>query len=275
MEQFDTGTDELLATREGSVGVITLNRPESHNALSSTLMAGLRRALDYCESDPDTRVLVLTARGPVFCAGADLNAVNEGKTADGSSADATPEERIRSVQEIQEAVALRLYEFPKPTIAALPGVAAGAGFSLALSTDLRIATRNAFFATAFAKVGLSGDLGLNWLLTRLIGPSKAKELLYTSRKISADDALALGVLNLVCEDDELESVAMTMAREIALAAPIALQCMKEIVNKAGNSDLRTSLILEADRVVRCMESNDHKEGVRAFLEKREPQFQGD
>lgn len=274
MGHFDTGTGELIATRKSGIGVITLNRPESRNALSPDLMAGLSRALHHYESDPETRALVITASGQAFCSGADVKALNEGERPDGSSSDATLEERIQSVLQTQEALVLPLYEFSKPTIAALPGPAAGAGFGLALAADLRIATRSTFFTTAFARVGLSGDTGISWLLTQLTGPSKAKELLFTSRKIFVDEALTLGILNHVCEDDELESFTMSIAKEIASAAPIALRYMKEIVNKAENSDIRTNLVLESDRVVRCLQSNDHKEGVRAFAEKRQPRFRG-
>jgi enoyl-CoA hydratase/carnithine racemase len=169
---------------------------------------------------------------------------------------------------------LRLFELAKPTIAALPGAAAGAGLSIALACDLRIAAASAFITTAFANIGLSGDYGASWFLTRLIGSARAKALFYTARRVSADEALGLGIFDEVVPDDALEERTRALARSIAVGPPLALRYMKENLNRAVDADLRTCLAMEADRMVRCTRTEDHREAVQAFLGKRKPAFTG-
>ena len=276
IEQIDTGTDGLIASKENGIATITLNRPEVRNALNTDMVDGFIRTLQYFESDSETRVLTLTGSGGTFCSGIDVKDLQGGKKSlDDPTGDATPLERIRNVQKAQDALIMPFYEFSKPTIAVLSGTVVGAGLSLALAADIRIASQSAVMTAAFAKLGLSGDLGITWLLTQSVGPAKAKELFYTSRTIKADEALSLGMLNHVCEDDHLESFSHTLATEISLAAPVALRFAKENINLAVTSDLRTSMNQEADRNVRCSLTHDHKEAVRAFVEKRKaPLFQG-
>jgi enoyl-CoA hydratase/carnithine racemase len=156
----------------------------------------------------------------------------------------------------------------------LPGAAAGAGLSIALACDLRIAADSAFITTAFANIGLSGDYGCSWLLTQLVGPARAKELFYTARRVSAEEGKALGIFNEVVPFAELGARAAELAATIANGPPIAIRYMKENLNRATGADLRTCLAMEADRMVRCTRTEDHREAVRAFLDKRQPEFKG-
>jgi len=184
------------------------------------------------------------------------------------------EDAVRRLQIGQETLTLRLFDLAKPTIAALPGAAAGAGMSIALACDLRIAAESAFVTSAFANIGLSGDYGGSWLLTQLVGVARAKELYYTSRRVGAAEGLALGIFNEVVPDDRLMARTRALAESIASGPPLALRYMKENLNRAVATDLRSALALEADRMVRCTRTEDHREAVQAFIGKRKPTFQG-
>jgi enoyl-CoA hydratase/carnithine racemase len=184
------------------------------------------------------------------------------------------EDAVRKLQIGQETLTLRLFELAKPTLAALPGAAAGAGMSIALACDIRIAAQSAFVTSAFANIGLSGDYGGSWLLTQLVGVARAKELYYTSRRVGAEEGLALGIFNEVVPDDQLMARAQALAESIAAGPPIALRYMKENLNRAVGADLRSALALEADRMVRCTRTDDHREAVQAFIGKRKPTFHG-
>jgi enoyl-CoA hydratase/carnithine racemase len=181
---------------------------------------------------------------------------------------------VRRLQYGQETLTLRLYDLAKPTIAALPGPAAGAGLSIALACDLRIAAASAFITTAFANIGLSGDYGASWLLTHLVGVARAKALFYTSRRVPAEEAHALGIVNEVVADELLAARTQELARAIAAGPPIALRYMKQNLHRAVTGDLRTCLAEEADRMVRCTRTEDHREAVSAFMAKRKPVFKG-
>ena len=273
VEQIDTGTDELLCNVDERVATITLNRPEKRNALSDNLTPALRQTLLDLETRNDVGCIVITGSGTAFCAGGDIGGMAGGKL----PADAprpTAEERTRTLIQKQETLTLRLADHAKPTIAALPGVAAGAGLSIALACDIRIAAASAFITTAFRNIGFSGDYGGSWLLTQLIGPSRTKDLYYTARRVQADEALQLGLFNHVVADAELPNAAVELAKQIASGPPIALGYMKENINRAVTGDLRSCLALEADRMTRCAATKDHKEAVTAFLEKRQPVFSG-
>jgi len=273
----ETGTDQLLCEIEAGVATITLNRPDKRNALSNELTPALRRALLDADTDPTVRCVVITGAGRAFCSGGDVSGMGGNAAPSGVANDApkrTIDDAIRNLQQGQETLTLRLFDLSKPTIAALPGAAAGAGMSIALACDLRIAARSAFITTAFANIGLSGDYGGSWLLTRLVGVSRAKELYYTSRRVGADEGLALGMFNEIVDDAELTARTQALARAIAAGPPIALRYMKENLNRAVGADLRTALAMEADRMVRCTRTDDHKEAVQAFLGKRKPTFQG-
>ncbi len=272
--RIDTGTDELLCALEGHVATITLNRPEKRNALSDYLTPALRETLLRLDTDPAVRCIVITGAGTAYCAGGDVSGMGGRGQSDATAPRPSPEDAVRTLTHKQETLTLRLHELSKPTIAALPGPAAGAGLSIALACDLRIGADSAFITTAFANIGLSGDYGCSWLLTRLVGTSRAKELFYTARRVPAQECLALGIFNEVVPFDALGTRAAELAAAIAAGPPVAIRYMKENLNRAIGQDLATCLRMEADRMVRCTRTEDHKEAVQAFLGKRTPEFKG-
>jgi enoyl-CoA hydratase/carnithine racemase len=223
------------------------------------------------EADPAVRCVILTGAGRAFCAGGDVSGMGRGAD---DAPQPTLEDAIRKLQQRQETLTLRLWDLAKPTIAALPGPAAGAGMCIALACDLRIAARSAFITTGFGNIGLSGDYGGSWLLTQLIGVARAKALYFTGRRVGADEGLALGLFDEVVADEELRSRAQSLAASIAAGPPIALRYMKENLNRALQVDLRSALAMEADRTVRCTRTDDHQEAVLAFMSKRKPNFSG-
>ena len=272
---LETGTEQLQCEVANGVATITLNRPEKRNALSNELTPALRQMLLTLEAEPAVRCVVITGAGRAFCSGGDVSGMGGG-AAPVPAGGTKPmlEDAVRKLQIGQETLTLRLFDLAKPTIAALPGAAAGAGMSIALACDLRIAAQSAFVTSAFANIGLSGDYGGSWLLTQLVGVAKAKELYYTSRRVGAEEALALGIFNEVVPDDQLMPRTQALAESIAAGPPIALRYMKENLNRAVDADLRSALALEADRMVRCTRTDDHREAVQAFNGKRKPIFQG-
>ncbi|MEM7540826.1 MAG: enoyl-CoA hydratase [Pseudomonadota bacterium] len=271
---IDTGTDELLCELENGVATITLNRPEKRNALSSNLTPALRQCLLDFSLNDEVRCIVITGAGSAFCAGGDVSTMGGGTSSEDKSTDRTIEARVRDLQQRQETLTMRLFNHAKPTIAAIPGPAAGAGMSIALAADLRIMADSAFITSAFGNIGLSGDYGGSWLLTQLVGVAKAKELYYTAARIKAAECLALGIVNRVVPAESLMSETKSLAESIAARAPLALGHMKTNLNRAVTADLKTCLDLEAAAMVRCMHTEDHKEGVKAFMEKRAPNFAG-
>lgn len=276
IQTIDTGTDELLCELAERVATITLNRPEKRNALSDNLTPALRAILLELESDTRVGCVLITGAGKAFCAGGDVSGMGSGASTEPPDDRPPPtlEDGIRALQHKQETLTLRLHQLAKPTVAALPGPAAGAGLSIALACDIRLACESAFITTAFRNIGLSGDYGGSWLLTQLVGPAKAKELYFTSERIGAAECKALGIVNQVFSDDTFRADAFDFARQIAMGPPIALRYMKENLNRAITADLKTCLEMEADRLVRCTRTEDHREAVSAFLNKRQPQFKG-
>lgn len=268
---LETGTDELWCSVTDHVATITLNNPTKRNALSANLTPALARMLVETEADPDVRVLVLTGTNGAFCAGGDIGGMGDTLSGGGAPDVSDMIERLRASQ---NSISLKLYEFSKPTIAALPGPAAGAGMSIALACDMRIAGESAFLAPAFGKIGLSGDFGGSWYLSRLIGPGRAKEVYYTSRRIGPEDGAKLGIFNRVVSDERLEQETVAFAKDIAAGPPIAQSFMKANHNVAAVSDLQSTLDLEADHMIRTMLSNDHKAAARAFFEKKTAVFNG-
>jgi 2-(1,2-epoxy-1,2-dihydrophenyl)acetyl-CoA isomerase len=263
-------SEELLYRLENRVAVITLNRPERLNAMTRDMMQTLRSTLAECAVDEAVGCVVLTGAGRAFCAGGDVQ-VQANTAAVGSKE--TPERRADLLRTSMEASRL-LHEMPKPTIAMLNGVAAGAGLSLALACDMRIAGRSARMTTAFAKVGLSGDYGGTWFLTRLVGTARARELYFTSDVLDAERIEALGLANRVVADDALEQETMGFAGRLANGPSVALRYMKRNLNVAESGDLAAGLDSEAYGMLRCRESEDHREASRAFVEKRPPVFKG-
>ncbi len=271
---IDTGTDDLLAHVDGHVGVLTFNRPERRNALSEGVYQGFATALPILRDDPQVRVVMITGNGGAFCAGGDVKGMHERHSTAGNGAAPSIEESVAGLRRRQRQVSLTIHEFPKPVIAALPGAAAGAGLSIALAADLRIATEKAVIVTAFANVGASGDFGGSWFLTQLLGPAKAKELYFTSPRLTAREAKDLGIVNVVMPDDDFGVAALDYCRALAERAPIAQRYMKENINRALHVSLADALDAEGAAMVRTMSTDDHKEAAAAFVEKRSPQFRG-
>ncbi|MFT4266809.1 MAG: enoyl-CoA hydratase [Xenophilus sp.] len=271
-DTLDTGTPDLLAHLEDGVLTLTLNRPAARNAMSRAMNEALARRLAEAELDPRVRCVVLTGAGQAFCAGGDVKgmaAANEG----GAGA-LTLDEAIHHQRVNQRATAGKLYRCPKPTIAALPGAAAGAGLALALACDLRVMASSAILTTAFARVGFSGDYGGSYFMTRLVGAAKARELYFLSERVSADEALRLGLANWVCAPEDLASRTQSIARRLAAGPTVAYRYMKENLNRAANGELDDCLDLEATHHIHCGQTEDHHEAARAFVDKREPVFKG-
>ncbi len=273
-ERIDTGTEDLLAEVRGRVGVLTFNRPERRNALSEEMYPAFRTGLDAFATDPGVRVVMVTGAGGAFCAGGDVKGMNERNQAGGDGAAATPEEAVARLRRHQEWVSVGLHRHPKPVVAALPGPAAGAGLSIALAADVRIAAERAVLVTAFSGVGASGDFGGSWFLTQLVGPAKARELYFLSPRLTAREAEELGIVNRVLPDEGFDEAALELAEEIAGRPPLALRHQKENLNRALTADLRECLDAEALAMVRTMSTADHREAAAAFVGKREAHFEG-
>jgi 2-(1,2-epoxy-1,2-dihydrophenyl)acetyl-CoA isomerase len=263
-----TGTSDLLSVLEKGVLTLTLNRPDARNAMSEAMMEALAAQLAWAELDPRVKCVVLTGAGKGFCSGGDVKAMSN-RGSGGSIDEAIHRQRVN-----QRATAGRLFKMPKPTLAALPGAAAGAGLGLALACDLRIMATTAVMTTAFARVGFSGDFGGTYFLTQLVGAAKARELYYLSERVSAEEALRLGIVNWVCEPAELEKRTQEIATRLASGPTIAFRYMKENLNRAMAGEVDDCLDLEATHHIHCAATEDHREAVKAFVEKREPVFNG-
>lgn len=270
--QIDTGTEDLLANIEDGVVTITLNRPQARNAMSGEMNSALANTLADAELDPAVKCIVLTGAGKGFCAGGDVKGM--AAAGDGTVGDNTIDGAIHRQRVNQRATAGKLFKIPKPTIAALPGAAAGAGLSLALACDLRIMASNAILTTAFARVGFSGDYGGTYFLTQLVGSAKARELYYLSDRVSAEEALTLGLTNWVCEPEALAERTREIATRLANGPTVAYRYIKENLNRAMTGDVDDCLDLEATHHIHCGRTEDHREAAKAFVEKREPVFKG-
>jgi 2-(1,2-epoxy-1,2-dihydrophenyl)acetyl-CoA isomerase len=272
MAQRHTGTDDLLASLEAGVLTLTLNRPESRNAITAGMADALADQLAWAEADPMVACVVLTGAGKGFCAGGDVKGM--AASGDGTVGDNTIDGAIARQRRNQRETAGRLLRMPKPTLAALPGAAAGAGLSLALACDLRIMARGAVLTTAFARVGFSGDYGGSWLLSQLVGTAKARELYFLSDRVDADEALRLGLANWVCAPEDLAAETRRIAGRLAAGPTVAYRYMKENLNRALPDGFEECLDLEATHHVHCGQTEDHREAARAFVEKRDPVFTG-
>ncbi|MGE0825771.1 MAG: enoyl-CoA hydratase [Candidatus Binatia bacterium] len=263
--------EELKVEVRNRVGILTLNRPDKLNALTRTMGDTAVVALKEWAENPEVGTVVVTGAGRGFCAGGDVSAMDRGTEIGAKGA--TLEQKVDSLRE-RQAWPWLLYTIPKVTIAVVNGPAAGAGLGLAMSCDLRIASDQARFGTAYARVGYGGDYGATWQLTRLVGQAKAKELFFLPDMISAEEAQRLGLVNRVVPHDQLWEQAMAVAERIASGPLVSYRYMKANINMADTVDFRTMLDREAETHVRCGETEDHKEGVRAFMEKRQPIFRG-
>ncbi|MGB3448084.1 MAG: enoyl-CoA hydratase-related protein [Xanthobacteraceae bacterium] len=267
---IDTGTNELLCEVRGRVAIITLNRPEARNALSDHLTPALRTMIRVCGEDSSVGALLITGAGTAFCSGGDVKGM--GANTNPAKAAMSSDERVADLQERQRLLTGALVAVRKPTIAALPGAAAGAGLAIAMACDIRIAAESAFLTTGYVRVALSGDYGIAWLLTRLVGTSRARELMFTGEKVDARRAEAIGLVNRVVPDANLRDEALALATSLAEGPAIALRYMKDNLDEALAFDFATARDHEAVRLIKSAGTADHREAVAAFIEKRKPVF---
>lgn len=262
--RVDTGTDTVLATVVDRVAVLTLNRPERRNALHPEMYEALPRLLERFAADDGVGCVLLTGAGNAFCAGGDVR--------DGGSAREVPDgdreaqicARTALLADNARIVTL-LHTMPKITVAALPGAAVGAGMSIALAADLRIASPAARLIPGWAKLAFSGDFGGAWFLTRLVGPAKALELLIADHPIDADTALGLGLFNRVVDDADLCAEALHWAADIAAGPTYAFAATKANIADARQLPLQDALLAESERMVRCGLTDEHRHAVKAWL----------
>jgi 2-(1,2-epoxy-1,2-dihydrophenyl)acetyl-CoA isomerase len=258
----------LLYEVKDGIATLTLNRPHRLNALGDSLRDDLLDAVTRASADPDVRVMVVTGAGKGFCAGGDVKAMNEAK-----------EERrerplLEKIAPSRDRTLLAMRDAPQPIIAAVNGAAAGAGMNLALGCDIRIASTAARFAQAFVRRGLHPDWGGTYFLPRVVGMAKACELIFTGDVIEAEEALRLGLVSQVVAPEELMPTAQALARRIAAGPPVAIRLAKRALYHSANSDLRAALEFETFAQNVCSETEDAREGIRAFVEKRPPVFRG-
>ena len=266
-----TDSNDLLVRREDGVLILTFNRPEHRNALTPAMHVRLGEQLAAAELDREVGCVLLTGAGGAFCAGGDVKAM-AGRHASGQPTDHL--QRMEAQRQSQRRTSLRLFEMGKPTLAALPGAAAGAGLSIALSCDMRIAAETAIMSTAFVKIGLSGDYGGTYLLTQLVGPAKARELYLLGDRIDMKEALRLGLVNWVVPADQLEAKALEIAKRLSSGPRLAHRFIKDNLNRAMNASFAECLDMESANLMQLRETEDHKEAARAFAEKRTPKFTG-
>jgi 2-(1,2-epoxy-1,2-dihydrophenyl)acetyl-CoA isomerase len=259
-------TDSVLFEITDAVATITLNRPAARNALTTDMKTALLDALTRAGSDPAVRSVILTGAGQAFCAGQDLREHAELLAAGGSP--------LETVRQHYNPIVTSIATMPKPVIAAIDGVAAGAGAALAFACDFRIATRRAGLLMAFARVGLSADSGASWTLQRLVGLARAAELLMLAEPVTAEQALAMGLLTRLVDDDALAQEARDLAGRLAAGPTRAYGAIKESLQFAAGHGLAAALENEAELQVRLGETDDHKAATTAFIRKDKPVFRG-
>jgi 2-(1,2-epoxy-1,2-dihydrophenyl)acetyl-CoA isomerase len=277
--------DVLFEKRDDGIAIITLNRPQVLNAMGGDLMPLLAQHLSECAWDPAVRCVVLTGAGRGFCAGGDVKNMAAGRPVVGTeggngavqqrSAAFTFAYGVQGLRQSQRETSHMLHTMPKVTIAMVNGAAVGAGLSIALACDIRVASEQAKLGTAFRNVGFSGDFGGSYYLQRLVGMGKARELYFTGDIIDARTALGLGMVNRVVEHERLEEETMALAAHIASGPTLAYARMKENLNRAETADLASLMEQEALNMHLSGTSNDHREAARAFVEKRQPTFAGE
>ncbi|MCP5068649.1 MAG: enoyl-CoA hydratase [bacterium] len=270
---LDLGTDHVLAEVEDRVATITLNRPERRNAFSSEMLGGLARALVEVEGDPEVGCVVLTGAGKGFCAGGDVKAMDEANRGSGGKGGGI-DSAIHRQRLSQRDTAGKVYSMPKPVLASLPGAAAGAGFSLAMACDLRIASERAVLTTAFGNVGFSGDYGGTYFLTQLVGAAKAREKYFLADRIDAAKAAMLGLFNWVVPAEKLADETRSIASRLAHGPTVAYRYMKENLNRAVAGEMGECMDMEATHHVHTGFTADHRNAVKAFVEKKTPVFEG-
>lgn len=267
-------TSHLIETLVDGVATLTLNRPEARNAMTGEMLDGLSEAVPRLAADPNVRVVVLTGAGGAFCAGGDVKgfAADTGRGAGGGGGPSM-EQRVAGLRRGMEVVKV-LHEMPKPTVAIMPGPAAGAGLSLALACDLRFCVSTAKLTTAFSKIAVSGDYGGSYFLSKLVGSARARELYFTADVLTGEQALALGIVTKTAPPEDFAAAAQAYVSYLASLPTLAVGYMKRNLNAAETSTLSELLDLEAMHMVRTMMTEDHKSASVAFVEKRPPVFNG-
>ena len=268
MRTTDMSANEMvLQSLDKGLLTITMNRPDRRNALHPDMTRGLVEAARRAAEDHEVRAVLLKGAGGTFCVGGDVKSMAEGR------APASFEAKMANLRRGME-VSRILHEMPKPVVAQLDGAAAGAGLSIALSCDLRVASESCKITTAFAKVGFSGDYGGTYFLTRMLGSAKARELYLLSPVLTASQALALGMVTKVVPDNEIDAAARELAISLAEGPSIALGYIKRNINNVEHLSLEACFDGEAIHHSRAGETADHKEAAKAFVEKRKPAFRG-
>ncbi len=257
----------VLESRDGGVAVLTLNRPDRLNALHVELGRALLAALERVAADDSVRAVVITGAGRAFCAGGDVAQLRDARVRKAAH-------ELESLLRAGKEITLAIFRMPQPVLAAVNGPAAGAGMSLALACDLRIAVDTASFGMNFAKVGLFPDFGATYFLPRVAGTSHAAELFYTGEMISAAEAARIGIVNRVVSEAEFEGEIRATAARLAAAPPLAARAIKQRVLGASVDELARALDIEIEEQVKCFNSEDAAEGLSAFLEKRKAVFKG-
>lgn len=255
----------LLESLKDGVAFLAMNRPDKLNALNNELATALNQGLERIGKDDSVRVVVLTGAGRAFCAGGDLGMIGKGR-------EARDTKQLEPILRAGMGAVLRMRTIPQPVIAAVNGAAAGAGMNIALAADIRIAAEDAVFGQNFAKVGLFPDYGGTFFLPQMVGPSKAAELFYTGEMIDAQTALRLGLVNRVVPSAQLEAEATAFATKLAAGPPLAMRAVKQTLFGAEKEALKRALEAEVVQQMRCFASEDSLEGIRAFFEKRPPNF---
>jgi 2-(1,2-epoxy-1,2-dihydrophenyl)acetyl-CoA isomerase len=257
----------ILTRVENQIATITLNRPDKLNAFAGTMREDLLGALRAADADAGCRVVVITGAGRAFCSGGDLEwmaALREREDVAG----------LRKLLDAGQAVVVQIADMNKPVLAAVNGVAAGAGCNLALACDYRLASDQARFSESFVKVGLHPDWGGTWLLPRLVGRSRALELMMTGRIVEAAEALAIGMVDRLVPSDELPAETEKLAGAIAAGPPVAVSGIKAALRRSERNALGAQVELESEHQRRAFQSKDAEEGIKAFFEKRAPRFTG-
>ncbi|WP_335999220.1 enoyl-CoA hydratase-related protein [Halorientalis halophila] len=260
--------ESVLLSVDDGIATITLNEPDSRNALTSPIKDGIVDALDEIEGDESVRCVVLEGAGGAFCAGGDINSMLEGL-----QGEVAPHEKVQSINRTSTALQ-RVHEFELPVIAKIDGAAFGAGANLAIACDVQIASERSRISFGFRQVGLAVDTGTSYFLPRIVGQNKAQELVLTGEMLDAEDAHDEGLFTQVYPDDEFEERATEYVDRIATGPTVALKTSKRLIRQGLNSDLDQAMANEAAGQAQVFETHDHEEGATAFMESREPEFEG-